>query len=201
MQSPPGRGDTQKRRKKRFVYHYWRTIVGTDGGLRPLFRKCLPQFFWTSIETGDTTSGVPDCHYILRGQSGFIEYKQTNASIIKSLDKFQVAWIHRYARYGGRSWIACRRRHDGGPRRGPPIDELWLVPGLYAQDLRSGGLLGLPSRDFEPVNDVHHWEGGPARWDWDAVAACLLLPVAFSPAALADQRAGEQGTGRGGRRA
>jgi len=151
--------------------------VSIDGGLRPLFRSRLPQFMWTSVETGATGSGVADSNYLLNGVEGWIEHKQTDASKIDSLNKYQVAWLHRRARCGGRVWIACRRWHDGGPRRGPPIDELWLVPGGWAQELRSGGLLALARTGDAWLAGLEWWPGGPARWPWDRVAAALVAPA------------------------
>lgn len=152
--------------------------MSIDGGLRPLFRQNLRQFMWTSIETGSTHSGVPDSHYICDGASGFAEFKQTDANRIKSLNPFQAAWLSRYARCGGRAWIACRRRHHGGPRLGDPVDELWMVPGILARELRAGGLLSLAGT---PLLRDENWlagaPGGPARWPWDRVAVLLAAPA------------------------
>lgn len=149
-----------------------------DGGLRALFREHIPQLAWTSVETGGTTSGVSDSNYLARGGiEGWVEFKQTEASRIQSYTPFQAAWIHRRWRYGGRSWIACRRWHRGGKRRGPPVDELWMVPGMLAPELRSGGLLGLEK--LSPANQrwLWRWRGGPLKWDWDAVVTCLCMDV------------------------
>ncbi len=140
-----------------------------DGGLRPMFRARLRQFAWTTVETGATQDGVSDSNYLSRGGiEGWIEFKQTSGWTPK-IRPGQVGWILRRARYGGRSWIAVRRWCVQGPRR-EAADELWLVPGVYARELRAGGLR--PLREV-----VGTWPGGPARWDWDAVAALLVTPA------------------------
>ena len=68
--------------------------------------------------------------------------------------------------------MAVRRRHEGGPRRGAAVDELWLIPGALAPVLRAEGLAAFT----EPPHGVHshRMPGGPARWDWGMVAAALL---------------------------
>lgn len=142
--------------------------MSVDDGLRPLFRKHIPQFFWTSIETGGTGRGIPDSHYLVTGgAAGWIEFKATDGHAV-TLTEFQVGWLTRYARMGGRAHVAVRRRHGGGPRRGPPVDELHVLPGGLALQARQGGL-----RDPAVLAAAATWRGGPARWDWDAVAALL----------------------------
>ena len=79
----------------------------------------------------------------------------------------QVAWLMRRARAGGRCWVAVRRQSPGGPRRGQPADELWLVSGDNAAALKRDGLKG--SHAHAKV-----FEGGPAKWDWDAIGKVLL---------------------------
>jgi hypothetical protein len=160
--------------------------LSIDDGLRLIFRRSLTDFHWTSIETGGTGLGIADSNYLFAGGTeGWVEYKRTDGWAV-TLDEFQAAWIFRRARLGGRAMIAVRRRHDGGPRRGPAVDELYLVPGALALVARAHGL-----RDpvVRAATAVHH--GGPAGWDWPGVAALLLaapLPVAPGPSLEASAR-------------
>jgi hypothetical protein len=142
-----------------------------DGGLRPLFRKFIPWIHWQSVETGGTGLGVPDSNYCGRGVEGWVEYKWT-AGWAVTLSPEQVGWHCRRARAGGRTFIAVRRRCPPGPRRAG-ADELWLLHGRFAPDLRSGGLRSAP-----PGSVVGCWPGGPARWDWEAVGVALTSSVA-----------------------
>lgn len=141
--------------------------MSIDGGLRPIFRTRLKAGFqWTSIESGLTVQGIPDSEFCCQGVSRWVEYKLTDAWAV-GLSPEQSAWHTARHMRGGVSFIAVRRRHGGGPRRGPPVDELWLYRGQYATDLRKLGLRGgLPCEGI--------WEGGPEAWDWDAVRAALL---------------------------
>lgn len=141
-----------------------------DGGLRKIFAQNFSEAMWQSVETWSTGQGVPDVHYIFpNGISGWIEYKKTTAWAI-DIDKEQSAWLERYARLGGRCFIAVRRQTAGGPRHGPPVDELWLFRGADARALMLGGLraAGLAALVRTP--------GGPAAWDWQAVKAVLTRP-------------------------
>lgn len=140
-----------------------------DDGLRPLFRKHLPQIHWQSIETGGVGAGVPDSNGCWKGVEFWVEYKWT-AGYAVTLAPEQIGWLMARTRAGGRVYIAVRRRHDGGPRRGPPADELWVMPGAMAVEVREKGLRGL--RGDPRV--AGPWFGGPARWDWPAVAAYLV---------------------------
>lgn len=141
--------------------------MSIDGGLRPLFRRYLPQFHMQSVETGGTGLGVPDTNYCCNGAEGWIEYKATDGWEV-SLRPEQIGWLTARARHGGRVWIAVRRRHDGGPRRGPPVDELWLFPGALAVAAKLNGLRGpLVTRAS------YRWSGGPRAWRWDRVAGYL----------------------------
>jgi hypothetical protein len=143
--------------------------MSIDGGLRVIFRRHLPEFFWTSIETGGTGRGIPDSHYIANGVAGWVEYKQTDGWTV-GLSEFQAAWLHRYARHGGRAWIAVRRVHGGGPRLGDSVDQLWLIPGAWALVARAEGLR---SSHSGLVQAGAHWGGGPAKWSWEAVSRYL----------------------------
>lgn len=149
-----------------------------DGGLRALFREHLPAFDWCSIESGSTGGGIPDSNYCVRtsgirdyGTEGWIEHKRADAWAV-TLEPEQVGWIARRVRNGGRVHVAVRRRHQGGPRLGPPVDELHLFGGRWAKEAKAHGLRGPWALAH---GAVHVWHGGPSKgWDWDAVAAALL---------------------------
>lgn len=109
-----------------------------DGGLRKLFKDNAPGF-WQAIETGGTGKGIPDSHYLYRGVAGWVEFKQTDRVDI-GLRTEQVGWINRYVRYGGLCHIIVRHKHEGGPRKGPPIDEIVVYDGAAVRDLAIHGL-------------------------------------------------------------
>lgn len=137
-----------------------------DGGLRTLFRQKFPEFMWQSIEVGTVGRGVPDSFYLAEGGlSGWVEYKQTETHAA-GLRPEQVAWLSRCGRLGGRARVAVRRRHAGGPRRGEPVDELWIFGAEAVVRLASEGLLGP-----EPLLVCR---GGVRKWAWDEVRAVLL---------------------------
>jgi len=145
-----------------------------DGGLRQLFRAKLPGFDWVSIESGSTGGGIPDSNYCVRtnditGIEGWIEHKQTDGWAV-TLRPEQVGWIARRVRCGGRVWVAVRRRTVGGPRQGEAADQLWLLHGRHAVAAKATGLRG----PWATPGTVHTWHGGPAAWDWRAIAAVLV---------------------------
>ena len=138
-----------------------------DNGLRPEMRTHLrPLGFWvTTIETGLVTQGVPDFNYMVSGGvEGWVECKATDGWAVK-FRPMQVGWHERRYRMGGRSWIAIRRQTKGGPRSGPAVDELYLVPGSYVIELRDQGVDCGRAR-FCGGN-------GPSHWDWDEVQRLL----------------------------
>jgi len=140
-----------------------------DGGLRQLFRKNLPEFDWTSIESGGTGRGIPDSNYCHKGIEGWVEWKQTTGHIV-TLRSEQIGWISRRCRFGGRVFIAVRQRAIAGARR-EARDVLWLFPGHYATAAKLHGLKGT----WTSGADVHQWHNGPANgWDWRAIAEVLL---------------------------
>ena len=129
-----------------------------DGGLRSLFRKRLPQFDWTSIETGGTGRGIPDSNYCIDGVEGWIEFKRT-LHWTAGLRPEQVGWMMRRTRHGGRCFIAIRRKTVS---KGVPVDQLWLYSGRDAQALHANGM-----RAVEPLalyNDA---------WNWPEIAGIL----------------------------
>lgn len=125
-----------------------------DSGLRALFRKHLPLFDFTSIETGITIMGVPDANYCYRGIEGWIETKACEHRRIR-IRPAQIGWIERRLDHGGRVFVAVRRAQY----------ELWLFHGSVAEQLLTQRL--------EEVPRMGVWSGGPGRWDWDAVAHLL----------------------------
>lgn len=133
-----------------------------DGGLRAIFRDHL-KWQWTPIETS-TVPGVPDSEFCSpNGGQGWIEFKMTTAWAVV-FQPFQSAWLDRRARYGGRAWIAVRRRPIA--RRYAGNDELWLVGASQAIGLEEFGL-----RYVFPHALIS--EGGPAKWNWGDIARTL----------------------------
>lgn len=141
-----------------------------DGGLRTLFRQNLRSgMMWTSIESAGTASGIPDSNYLSdTGVEGWVEFKRTNKNSVV-FQPGQVGHLFRRHRYGGRAWIAVRFQHDGGPRKGPPADVLYLVPASRVVALADDGLRG--------AAPLHCGDGGPARWSWALVRGALLGAV------------------------
>lgn len=164
-----------------------------DGGLRPIFREKLRAGFdWQSVETGGTGMGCPDSNFCARvtrretvplyaigipeplmvqidteyesGVEGWIEFKQTSGWAC-TLRPEQVGWLVRRHMHGGRVFVATRRWHDGGPRLGAPVDELWVHSGEHARELKTGGLTAAPH--------LFRQDGGPSRWNWDVVREVL----------------------------
>lgn len=143
--------------------------MSIDDGLRAIFRDHLLGFDWTSIESGSTGGGIPDSNYCREGKEGWIEYKRT-AGWAVTLEPEQVGWISRRVRNGGRVHVAVRRRHEGGPRLGPPVDELWMFHGSGAKEAKLYGLRGEWC-----THHARRWIGGPTSgWDWQAVREFLL---------------------------
>lgn len=137
-----------------------------DGGLRALFKDKFPDWFWQSVEIGAIGVGVPDTHFLAPGGiSGWVEFKATDTMSV-TFRPGQVPWIHRYGRLGGRACVAVRRRHGGGPRKGEPVDELYIFGAGDVVRLAQEGLTGPTPRLV--------CRGGVRRWDWDAVRAVLL---------------------------
>jgi hypothetical protein len=142
-----------------------------DDGLRALVHRNLPQFHWQSVETGAISSGVPDSNYCFQGVEGWVEMKATDGWAV-TLRPEQIGWIARRVRAGGRVHVMVRRRHSGGARRGPPVDELWVIHIRHDEDIRYLKLGGL--RHAEKMATTLVLTGGPARWLWGSVAVALL---------------------------
>lgn len=153
--------------------------MSIDGGLRAEFRQNLRvDFQWTTIETGAVTLGVPDSEFCYRdpklppsvqfaGRQGWIEYKITEASAV-TLRPEQIGWLEHRGRVGGRVYIGVRKRHNGGPRKGAAVDELWILDGRNASAVKMFGLSEKMSYF------LGKWSGGPKSWDWMAVKDLLV---------------------------
>lgn len=149
----------------------------TDGSLRSLMRAHLPQVHWASIETAGIDSGVPD----MAGnhtRTFWVENKATEAWAI-TFEPSQIGWHERCTRQGGTSFIAVRRQHEGGPKKGPPCDELYVFWGGQVRLLRDHGLRAVSSSLIAPL---HYSIGGPSRWYWNHVLDVLTRGGAlYSP--------------------
>jgi hypothetical protein len=104
-----------------------------DGGLRVLFREHLPRAQWSSIETGATAGGVPDSEFCFQHKTrknrsqGWIEYKFIRQGRTIPFRKAQFAWLDRRPRYGGRCFVALRRKTELSDKRGNDTLYLWEV--------------------------------------------------------------------------
>jgi hypothetical protein len=127
----------------------------SDGQLRQIFRKHLPEAHWQPIETWSTGQGVPDVEYCFPGGAcGWIENKATQGWKV-DVRPHQVAWIERRVRSGGRVFVAVRRKSA----------ELYLIRGADVRRLSEEGLMG--------IDPILGCEGGPARWSWGKVREIL----------------------------
>lgn len=129
----------------------------SDGGLRKIFQKHLPDAHWQSVETWSTGQGVPDLNYCMDGREGWLELKATKGWRV-TITPEQVAWIERRSRNGGNVAIAVRRKTSGGPRAGAPADELWLFPAREARRLMN--------ERMTECDRLGRWVGGPNQWNW-----------------------------------
>jgi hypothetical protein len=140
----------------------------SDDGLRRIVQDKIPRAHWQPIETGGIAPGVPDLNGVLAGTESWVECKATDTMRIK-FEPGQIPWIDRRTRAGGRVWIAIRRRHEGGLRRGPAVDQLWLYPGYVVKELAS---LTLDDPLISMSGSM--WEGGPSGWNWTRVEARIF---------------------------
>jgi hypothetical protein len=138
----------------------------SDGNLRTIFQKHLPEVHWQPIETWSTGQGVPDANGCLAGQEFWIENKLTDGWKV-NFEPGQVAWAERRIRAGGRVLLAVRRKTNAGPRRGDACDELWLFNGSQSRAVSVDGLKGAKPLVIEG--------NGPAKWDWDTIRKVLTL--------------------------
>lgn len=139
-----------------------------DGGLRGLFKQRFVEWHWQPIETGGVGRGVPDTNMCHDGRECWIEFKATPGWQVE-LRPEQVSWLSRRGRAGGRVFVAVRRQVTAGVRR-LACDELFLIDGAYAIEVRA---MGLREFDGKPWA-LYRGDGGPRRWDWDCVGSVLL---------------------------
>ena len=140
-----------------------------DGGLRDLFRHHLKAgWHWQTVEMSFASPGAPDLNGCSQGIEVWVEMKQTKEWAV-TLEVEQIGWALARTRRGGRVFIAVRRRHEGGPRIGKAVDELWLLRGSFARELRALGLRRCP-----PAAVVGVWPGGVSGWAWNEVRAALV---------------------------
>lgn len=132
--------------------------MAIDGGLRPIFKKHLPHFFWVPVETPISGGGVPDHHWCCDGVAGWNEYKKATGWKVKFRLE-QPAWHESYRRRGGRSFVIVRRTVG-------KVDDLYVFWGVDARTIADDGLLATT-----PIALFH---GGPARWDWIRIKGILL---------------------------
>lgn len=138
-----------------------------DGGLRSLFNEKLPMVHWVPLESGLTQKGIPDHNGCYVGVEVWIEYKLTSSNKVR-IDPFQVAWHERAMRAGRRTILAVRKKHDGGPRLGKPIDELHLYFGFMMRNVFEGGL------DYPAIKV---YTGGPSKWNWNLIRTFIFGPL------------------------
>lgn len=141
--------------------------MAIDGGLRAIFRQKLIRFHWQAIESGLTGGGIPDANYCYAGTEGWLEYKLsvTFPRLSYPLVPDQIGWHERRHRAGGITFIAIRYRHSGGPRKGVPVDRLYLYSGAVARSVATVGMSTPPLARFD---------GGPSGWDWTRIGRLLL---------------------------
>jgi hypothetical protein len=127
----------------------------SDGELRKIFRKHLVGFDLLAVETGGTTSGVPDLNYAKNGIEGWIEMKKAD-HWRTTIRPMQVGWCERRLLHSPRVFCAVRRDET----------ELWF---FHASMMRR-----LKNERVNVVPCLGHWTGGAAKWDWAAITNLLL---------------------------
>lgn len=108
----------------------------------------LPHFLFAQIESHKSAPGFPDTDYLLKGStlSGKVELKYERTSFNRiDLRKTQVVWLRRYARNGGRCYVAVKLgasfiyvwkgKHSLELRKGMDI---WNIP-HYECELQKNG--------------------------------------------------------------
>ena len=148
-----------------------KTRQRADDGLRALIVDNLRLLrgsvvHWQPIESPLMAAGIPDLEGCWCGRPIWVECKATSTYTLATLTEFQIGWAVCRARSGGTTWIATRRRHGGGPRKGEPVDQLWLHRGDAAPRLRE---FGLSMTEYQYSED-----GGPPAWDWERFGLLLF---------------------------
>ncbi|MGI9297777.1 MAG: hypothetical protein ACR2QC_07755 [Gammaproteobacteria bacterium] len=103
---------------------------------RDRLTKTIGGPMWSKIETGLSTTGVPDLYGIDHGVSIWIECKIVAGRRLRHpLRPLQAFWHREYWLSGGRSLVVASERHNGGPRLGPPVDRIHIwTPGHLAEN-------------------------------------------------------------------
>lgn len=126
-----------------------------------LFRKKLkeklPKFLFSQIESHQTAPGYPDTDYLLKNSlniTGKIELKYSK-TIPNRIDlrKNQYVWLRRYARCGGRCFIAIKI--------GQNLIYVW--EGKYAFELYQGA----------DIWNIPHWEFNLRENGWEEFGKLL----------------------------
>ncbi len=139
-----------------------------DGGLRAKLIAGIPRAHWQAVETA-AGQGVPDANGCLGGVEFWVECKRiTGGSEFCDHPPTpeQVAWLERRERHGGRTFVAIRRYHAGGPRLGQRADTLYLMRGSWVRTLLLDGI--------SACRLLGTWEGGAARWRWSEIEKALV---------------------------
>lgn len=127
----------------------------SDGDLRRVFRKHLAGVDFQAVETGATSSGVPDLNYAIEGGiEGWVEMKACDHWRV-SIRPMQVGWCERRLRFNPRVFCAVRRGRT----------ELWFYHGSAMRKLKDERL--------DMVVPMGVWEGGPTRWGWNDIRLWL----------------------------
>lgn len=135
--------------------------MASDGGLWDCIKSGMKDVHWVRVETWQTVAGVPDLNGCLNGVEVWIENKFTDAWAVK-IRPHQIGFMEKRRRHGGRTFLMIRRRHSGGPQKGPAVDELWLFNGNDARSVSEYGL----DKCKPPLLMC---SGGPAKWNWKEV--------------------------------
>lgn len=99
--------------------------------------KHLP-VHWQRVETAMTGAGVPDLNMCYKGIEMWVELKVT-ATTRPEIRPLQCSWHLKRHRAGGRSLFLIQHVHDGGPRKGDPVNEIVVVQGQHARELADTG--------------------------------------------------------------
>jgi hypothetical protein len=138
----------------------------SDGGLRAIFQKHLPQSDWefSQMETGGTVQGVPDVFYRHSSKTtGWIENKKTTGWAV-DLEPHQAGWLFRHAP-ATRCTVAVRASGLGSAMG--EGDALYLLDGSYGREIKAEGLRHASAHLLVCT-------GPPRSWDWGAVEHVLL---------------------------
>ena len=124
---------------------------------RNKLKEKLPQFLFSQIESHQTAPGYPDTDYLLKNSlniTGKIELKYSDKIPYKiDLRKNQVVWLRRYARLGGRCFIAIKIGQD----------LIYVWEGKYALELYQG----------TDIWSIPHWEFNLRKNGWEQFGIML----------------------------